>query len=88
MYPTGMQNARSYIEAVITFQTCLIETLRKLNDLTLRPQSSALAALAARFEDWRYAHPADGRLDPTALVRALRAHRPCPSASRTSGEPR
>ncbi len=53
-----------------------------------RPQSSALAALAARFEDWRYAHPADGRLDPTALVRALRAHRPCPSASRTSGEPR
>jgi transglutaminase-like putative cysteine protease len=41
-----------------------------------RPQSSALVALAARFEDWRYAHPTDGRLDQTALVRELRAHRP------------
>lgn len=39
-----------------------------------RPQATALAALSARFNDWRYASAPGG--DARGLLRDLRAHRP------------
>jgi hypothetical protein len=42
--------------------------------LALRPQSTALVGLSARFAEWRYAPDRGG--DVRALVRDLRAHRP------------
>ncbi|MGI8560171.1 MAG: transglutaminase TgpA family protein [Luteimonas sp.] len=41
-----------------------------------RPRSAGLVGLGAWFQDWRYAHPDDGKLDQRSLLRALRAHRP------------
>jgi transglutaminase-like putative cysteine protease len=43
--------------------------------LAARPQSAALAALSARFAEWRYAHR-DGGRPPRDLVRDLQSHRP------------
>ncbi|MBJ6981072.1 DUF3488 and transglutaminase-like domain-containing protein [Luteimonas sp. MC1572] len=42
--------------------------------LALRPQSTALVALSARFAEWRYARGRGG--DARTLVHDLRAHRP------------
>ncbi len=44
--------------------------------LRSRPQDRALAALSARFAEWRYAAGADGARTARTLVRELRAHRP------------
>jgi transglutaminase-like putative cysteine protease len=41
-----------------------------------RPQSAGLVGLGEWFQDWRYAHPDDGKLDQRSLLGALRAHRP------------
>lgn len=41
-----------------------------------RPQSQALAALSARFADWRYAATRDRSEAANALLRDLRRHRP------------
>ena len=44
--------------------------------LARRPQSDALAALSARFSDWRYAAVQDEPEARRALLRDLRRHRP------------
>lgn len=44
--------------------------------LAARPQAQALAALAARFTQWRYAGGDDAAPDARALRRDLRRHRP------------
>lgn len=44
--------------------------------LAARPQAQALAALSARFSDWRYAGAKGDREARRALLRDLRRHRP------------
>jgi transglutaminase-like putative cysteine protease len=44
--------------------------------LAARPQAHALAALSARFSDWRYAAGHGDRARTAALLRDLRRHRP------------
>lgn len=44
--------------------------------LQARPQATALAALSARFAEWRYAASTGGSAVARGLVRDLRAHRP------------